>query len=167
MNKTKKLYKYLLPHEKELLNKNLLKDISHPNSSSIWLECNCSEPIEGQTTVYRVMGDLELLYLMENNKLPDSQPYQTIVEGENGRRYVEKYLKGQKKVDSLPTTVVEFIIPIDTLKLLFSMQQKIEDGAISHGLGSKGGGGLNIFNQNLISWKIVTVKRNEKKLNKK
>jgi len=50
---------------------------------------------------------------------------------------------------------------------LFEMQSKNEDGAISHGLGNKGGRGLPLFNANLQSgattFRIVSVKRFEKK----
>ena len=93
------------------------------------------------------MGDLELKHLLSNGVLPDTQPYQTIVEGEAGRRYAEKYLRGAKKpspsrpLGSTPTTVVEFVVPRELVEQLFAMQSKIEDGVLSHGLGDKGGGG--------------------------
>ena len=56
------------------------------------------------------MGDTELLFLLQYNQLPDTQPYQAIIEGERGRVYAEKYLNGKKWVDSCPTTVVEFVV---------------------------------------------------------
>merc|ERR1712125_11129 len=113
------------------------------------------------------MGDIEFEYLLSNNALPDTQPYQTIVRGEEGRVYAEKYLRGHKSVDSSPTTVVEFLAPRDLVRHLFAMQSKNEDGAISHGLGNKGGNGLPLFNASLqsgeTSFRIVSVKRFEKK----
>ena len=109
------------------------------------------------------MGDPECRYLLEHGILPDTQLYQTVVEGATGREYAEKYLRGHKKVDSLPTTVIEFIVPKTIVEELFAMQTKIEDGAISHGLGCKGGKGLPILNQSLSaresSFRIVLVKR--------
>ena len=120
------------------------------------------------TTVYRPMGDKEFAYLSEHGLLPDTQPYQTIVEGESGRIYAEKYLRGKKWVDSHPTTVVEFIVPKVVVSELFRMQQKVEDGCLSHGLGHKGGKGLPLFNACLklkhTSWKIVLVKRKGRKI---
>jgi hypothetical protein len=56
------------------------------------------------------MGDIELFFLLNNNFLPNTQPYHAIVEGETGRKYMEKYLNGIKYVDSKPTTIVEFTI---------------------------------------------------------
>ena len=43
------------------------------------------------------MGDAEIIYLVLNNQLPDTQTYQAIIEGQNGRCYANKYLNGQKK----------------------------------------------------------------------
>jgi len=75
--------------------------------------------------------------------------------------------RGHKSVDSSPTTVVEFCAPGDLIRQLFAMQSKNEDGAISHGLGNKGGRGLPLFNESLqngdTSFRIVFVKRFEKK----
>merc|ERR1712079_237130 len=96
-------------------------------------------------------GDLECGHLLAHGLLPDTQPYQTIVEGEEGRAYAEKYLRGHKSVDSSPTTVVEFVAPRALVARLFAMQSKNEDGAISHGLGDKGGHGLPLFNEGLQS----------------
>ena len=110
------------------------------------------------------MGDIELLYLLENKILPSTQPYQAIVEGENGRTYMEKYLNGKKTVSTLPTTVVEFTVQKSLIDELFKIQHKIEDGAISMGLGNKAGNGLNLFNKCLLdgtsTYRIVKVKRN-------
>ena len=168
----------LLPHEQTLVSSGALENISHNGASSVWLH-SPSTPLEtlkeGETLVYRVMGDIEFHYLFENGVLPSSQPYQTIVEGEEGRKYVEKYLRGKKKVDSSPTTVVEFRVKKKLVEDLFHRQKKIEDGCISHGLGEKGGNGLNDFNEALKEfgsgdgeimekkWRIVTVKRSFKK----
>merc|ERR1712083_1262526 len=122
---------------------------------------------DAYTLVYRPMGDEEFSYLRAHNALPDTQPYQTIVEGEEGRVYAEKYLNGKKAVDSSPTTVVEFLTPMVLIRRLFDMQSKNEDGAISHGLGDKGGRGLPLFNSSLqsgeTSFRIVSVKRFEKR----
>merc|ERR1719199_1950971 len=112
------------------------------------------------------MGDEECRHLLETGTLPNTQPYQTIVEGPDGRVYAEKYLRGHKSVDSSPTTVVEFVAPRSLSDRLFAMQSKNEDGAISHGLGDKGGKGLPLFNASLrsgeSSFRIVLVKRSLK-----
>jgi hypothetical protein len=161
MIKSKKIK--LLHHEQKLLDKNLIENSTHKNSTSVWLSAKSSIPNDFQTTVYRVMGDIELLYLLEHNYLPDTQPYQAIVEGEIGRKYMEKYLHGIKKVDTNPTTIVEFIINKTLKEELFKIQHKVEDGVISMGLGIKAGNGLNLFNNDLINkkstYRIVTVKR--------
>jgi len=85
------------------------------------------------------------------------------VRGEEGRKYAETYLRGHKQVDSAPTTVVEFREPQALVDRLFAMQSKNEDGAISHGLGDKGGKGLPLFNASLQSgeatFRVVLVKR--------
>merc|ERR1719230_1521145 len=113
------------------------------------------------------MGDLEREHLFTHSALPGTQPYQTIVEGDEGRVYAEKYLRGHKSVDSSPTTVVEFAAPRALVDRLFSMQSKNEDGAISHGLGDKGGKGLPLFNESLTksatTFRLVFVKRFMKK----
>lgn len=81
-----KMSKLLLPHERKLIERCELKNVTHLRSSSIWLE---APPLETKdtkntkeislqnnfTNVYRVMGDIELLYLLEHKKLPDTQPY--------------------------------------------------------------------------------------------
>jgi len=157
----------LLPHEQQLADSGDLQDVTHPSASAIWLNAPSSELDDGSTLVYRPMGDLEYAHLAEYRTLPATQPYQTIVAGEEGRVYAEKYLRGHKSVDSSPTTVVEFSSPSELVNELFAKQSKNEDGAISHGLGSKGGRGLPLFNASLESgettYRIVVVKRFEKK----
>jgi hypothetical protein len=127
------------------------------------------------------MGDLEVKCLLDSNQLPASQPYQAIIQGKEGRVYSEKYLKGQKKVDTRPSTVVEFIAPeklikvhivpliegplppfdasdsllnptlFDSIQALFAKQHKAEDGVLSHGLGHKAARTLPEFNKSLSS----------------
>jgi hypothetical protein len=155
MNKKPKL----LDHEKELLSAKLLKDITHTRSTSIWLHGESSTEEENCVNVYRVMGDKELLFLLQNKNLPNTQPYQAIVEGDEGRKYMEKFLSGQKYVATNPTTIVEFIIKKEIFNQLFAIQHKIEDGVLSIGLGNKAGNGLKLFNANIKSFRIVTVKR--------
>lgn len=158
-----KVRRELKQHEKELVRSGLLKDATHEGASSIWLSAESTGDVEGMTRLYRPMGDSEIEFLVSHGVLPPTQPYQTVVEGDVGREYAEKYLTGRKSVDTSPTTVVEFVCPTDLSKRLFSMQSKIEDGAMSHGLGDKGGKGLPIFNESLESgkttWRIVRVKR--------
>ncbi|CAE7767371.1 unnamed protein product [Symbiodinium microadriaticum] len=112
------------------------------------------------------MTDKECSFLREHGTLPDTQPYQTIVEGDEGFQYCKKYFCGKKKVTPPVSTIVEFLCPRALVDQLFAMQWKIEDGARSHGLGNKGGKGLPIFNEALesgaISWRIVFVKRPRK-----
>ena len=88
--------KRLLPHELALYNSGELQNITHHGSSSIWLEAPSSSTQDGQTNVYRPMGDTEVTHLVEHGELPDTQPYQAIIEGENGRIYANKYLTGGK-----------------------------------------------------------------------
>lgn len=154
----------LLPHEQELVEQGELADVTHDGSSAIWLSAESAElRDESLALVYRPMGDAECAHLLAHGVLPDSQPYQTIVEGAGGRVYAEKYLRGHKSVDSSPTTVVEFAAPKALVAHLFATQSKNEDGAISHGLGAKGGRGLPLFNASLqrgeITFRIVSVKR--------
>merc|ERR1712242_586727 len=126
----------LLAHELELVESAQLADITHTGATAIWLSADSTRTEDPEmTAVYRPMGDPECTHLRINGTLPDSQPYQTIVEGEEGRVYAEKYLRGHKNVDSSPTTVVEFVVPRALVARLFAMQSKNEDGAISHGLG--------------------------------
>mmetsp|Transcript_20803 Transcript_20803/g.48853 ORF Transcript_20803/g.48853 Transcript_20803/m.48853 type:complete len:113 (-) Transcript_20803:366-704(-) len=110
------------------------------------------------------MGDTELRYLLENGRLPDTQPYQTIAEGPAGRAYCEGYLRGLRRPSgNVVTTVVEFAAPRGLVEALFAMQRKIEDGCFSHGLGDRGGRGLPLFNAEMdagnVSYRIVLVKR--------
>ena len=153
----------LLPHESKLLADGELVDITHNGSTSKWLHAPSSRGDESKSLVYRPMGDGELFHLLQYNELPGTQPYQAIIEGGSGRTYAEKYLKGHKKVDTMPTTVVEFLTPKTLVDRLFAMQHKVEDGAISMGLGNKAGGGLPLFNERLASgdttFRIVLVKR--------
>ncbi|AYV77817.1 MAG: hypothetical protein Edafosvirus1_148 [Edafosvirus sp.] len=157
------IIKTLLPHERELLKSGEIKNITHKGATSAWLDAPSSPDIPDYTHVYRVMGDIELLYLIKNNKLPDTQAYQSIQEGPRGREYSEKYLNGRKWVSTNPTTVIEFTCPSSLITELFNLQHKIEDGTMSMGLGDKAGGGLGQFNESLIKgdtkWRIVKVKR--------
>ncbi|KAL6065520.1 Peptidylprolyl isomerase [Balamuthia mandrillaris] len=161
-----KAIKQLLPHERDLLESGHLRNVTHRGASSIWLEAPSSPmpPKPGHTLVYRPMGDAEVLHLVQHNRLPDTQPYQAIIEGPVGREYAEKYLAGRKWVDTSPSTVVEFDPPESLVKTLFERQHKAEDGAISMGLGDKAGGGLPLFNESMdkgeTTWRIVKVKRN-------
>jgi hypothetical protein len=126
--------KLLKPHEKKLLKSNEIFNVTHKKSTSVILERLITLELDEEfTTVYRPMGDKELFYLLENNILPDTQPYQTIVEGPIGREYCDKYLTGKKYVDSLPTTIVEFIVKKKLIEKLFKIQSKIEDGCLSIG----------------------------------
>jgi hypothetical protein len=163
--------KSLLPHEFDLLNRGELQNCTHIGASSIWLEAPSSVPGPGQTVVYRPMGDVELGFLLKTGQLPNTQPYQAIIEGSEGREYASKYLTGQKWTDTNPTTVVEFLAPTELIETLKKMQVKVEDGALSMGLGSKAGGGLPLFNESLQSrattYRIVKVKRNKKAKEKK
>eukprot|EP01097_Dermamoeba_algensis_P011062 TRINITY_DN8426_c0_g1_i1.p1 TRINITY_DN8426_c0_g1~~TRINITY_DN8426_c0_g1_i1.p1 ORF type:complete len:187 (-),score=28.64 TRINITY_DN8426_c0_g1_i1:93-653(-) len=185
MHKNKKCK--LADHEQKLLQSGELKNVSHLRSTSIWLEAcstdilelnrtrgnsscqeNDSEKLDIQvfdrmSVVYRPMGDQEIQHLVKHNQLPDTQPYQAIIEGALGREYAEKYLTGKKWVDTSPTTVVEFIVPETLVQKLFKLQHKAEDGVLSHGLGFKAGKTLELFNESLASsettWRIVKVKR--------
>jgi hypothetical protein len=161
----------LLPYEKEFVTRGIMQNVTHPGSSSVWLVAESKACISaGHTLVYRPMADRELSYLMETGNLPATQPYQAIIEGENGRTYAEKYLKGHKKVDTISgeggaggAHVVEFCAPRSMIEGLFEIQSKVEDGAMSSGLGDKAGKGLPVFNASLASrettWRIVTTKR--------
>ena len=112
----------LMAHERDLLERGLLRNIAHANATSVWLEADSTVPGDGQTTCYRPMGDAEVLFLVQNGQLPGTQPYQAIIEGENGRAYAEKYLNGQKRVDTLPSSVVEFVCPKSLIEQLFALQ---------------------------------------------
>ena len=156
----------LLPHERALLARGALHDVTHARASSIWLHARSTSAVDDTsavTTVYRPMGDGEACHLVAHGMLPATQPYQAIIEGERGRGYAEKYLVGHKKVDTDPTTVVEFVVPRSLIAALFARQHKVEDGAMSMGLGAKAGDGLGEFNAALergeATWRIVTIKR--------
>lgn len=148
----------LLDHEKQLLVENKLQNISH-SSNSLVLRTKSSIPENNCVNVYRVMGDIEVLFLTNNKILPNTQPYQAIVEGENGRIYMEKYLFGLKYVDTVPTIVVEFTIEKELYNIMFKIQHKPEDCVMSIGLGNKAGKCLEMFNNGIKKFNIVTVKR--------
>ncbi|KAL0488736.1 hypothetical protein AKO1_015829, partial [Acrasis kona] len=157
--------KRLLPHERRLYEEGELFNITHHGSSSIWLESPSSVVPPGKLSVFRPMGDKEVLFLIENNQLPSTQPYQAIIQGEPGREYSTKYLTGAKWTDTHPTTVVEFVCPDELIYTLEKMQTKIEDGVMSMGLGDKAGKGLPLFNDSLknqsTTWRIVKIKRSK------
>ena len=163
LKKTKK--PKLLPHKAALLASGKLSDVTHANASALWLKAPSMIRLkEKRALVYRHMGDDECAYLLAHRKLPDTQPYQTIVEGPIGRAYCEGYLRGLRKPSgNIVTTVVEFETKKSLIDTLFSMQKKIEDGCFSHRLGEKGGKGLPLFNESLASgettYRIVCVKR--------
>ena len=162
----------LRPHEKGMLARGELVDLTHRNASSFHLRAESGVPGEGRALLYRHMGDREAEFLMREGVLPDTQPYQTVTRGENGRAYCEKYLFGRKKVNTAPTTVFEFDVPAALADRLWEMQHKPEDGCLSHGLGDKGGRGLPLFNECLAReaaeaggarrFRVVTVKRARK-----
>jgi len=160
-----KIYKSLLMHERSLLDNGDLVNITHNKSTSGWLvgQLTPVSPCDLTTTVYRPMGDIELMYLLEHKTLPTTQPYQAIIEGATGFKYSGKYLNGAKKVDTSPTTIVEFVVPKDFLAHMLSIQSKVEDGAISVGLGGKAGNCIGMFNElmsnGVIQFRIVKVKR--------
>lgn len=159
--------KRLLPHERVLYESGELKNITHEGSSSIWLEAPSSSQKPGHTLVYRPMGDVEVTYLVEHGELPATQSYQAIIEGENGRSYSNKYLAGAKWVSTHPTTVVEFSAPTELIETLKKRQLKVEDGALSMGLGHKAGKGLPLFNESMrkgeTTYRIVKIKRSKEK----
>jgi hypothetical protein len=159
----KKYSKLLTDYERILVSNGSLENQTHKGASAIWLKTVLSTPENDKTTVYRPMGDSETRYLVENGILPDTQPYQAIIEGENGYEYAFKYLSGKKHTDTHPSTIVEFIAPVDLIRKLEKKQSKVEDGAISMGLGFAGGKGLPLFNESMkngeTTFRIVAVKR--------
>lgn len=159
--------KRLLPDELTLYHSGDLQNITHHGSSSVWLESSSSVPRPGHTNVYRPMGDIEVRYLLEYGELPDTQPYQAIIEGDSGRVYANKYLTGGKWTNTDSTTIVEFCAPNELIDTLKEKQMKIEDGALSMGLGSKAGRGLPLFNQSMrtgeTTFRIVKIKRSKDK----
>ena len=110
--KTKSKKPKLLPHEAALLASGKLSNVTHANASAVWLRAPSTilqEGTEERTLVYRHMGDDECMHLLAHGRLPDTQPYQTIVEGSIGRAYCEGYLRGLRKPSgNIVTTVVEF-----------------------------------------------------------
>lgn len=72
-----------------------------------------------------------------------------------------------KKVNTCQTIIVEFTIPEKLYVKLKSIQCKVEDGAISVGLGNKAGNGIIEFNECIknkeIYYRVVKVKRRLKK----
>eukprot|EP01133_Synstelium_polycarpum_P004008 gene4008-4641_t len=120
-------------------------------------------PPLGYTNVYRPMGDIEARYLVEHGHLPSTQPYQAIIEGVAGRAYANKYLTGKKWTDTSPSTIAEFTCPQVLIESIGKIQTKIEDGALSMGLGDKAGNTLPLFNDSLIkgesTYRIVKIKR--------
>eukprot|EP01132_Coremiostelium_polycephalum_P009176 gene9176-11248_t len=155
--------KYLQAFDKTLLESGEIHNITHSGSSSVWLEASSSVPPPGKINVYRPMGDLELNYLIANGHLPDTQPYQAIIEGPNGRNYANKYLTGKKWTNTHPNAIVEFTSPLELIEKLRSIYTKVEDGALSIGLGNKSGNSLHFFNDSMKSgettFRIVKLKR--------
>ena len=161
--KKKKHKVRLLPHEAALLQQGLLQNITHTNASSTWLVAACAESTPGRILCYRHMGDGECAFLLQYNQLPETQPYQTLTRGVQGRAYCEKYFRSNKFVDTSPTTIVEFDCEEAMVERFYSIQSKIEDGTISHGLGCKAGNTIAAFNKYLadgrVQWRIILVKR--------
>ena len=170
--KTKRIK--LLPHEEELLQAGVLVDITHAGATARWLHAesgnaatlaveDSNEDRDLVLLCYRHMGDREFACLQQSNQLPDTQPYQTLTRGQEGREYCEKYLRTNKYVNTVPTTVVEFACERALIERFWAIQCKIEDGTISHGLGNKAGNTLSEFNRALaehrVQWRIVLVKR--------
>lgn len=158
--------KELWPHEQALVASGELVDVTHAGSKSHVFEAKRASPApdSGRCCVYRHMGDVELQYVIDhNNQLPATQPYQTIVRGEEGFQYCKKYFGGGKRVDTDPTTILEFNCPTSLIDDLFSKFSKAEDGCMSHGLGDKAGKTLHLFNQGVsdgsITVRPVFVKR--------
>lgn len=133
------------------------------SAPTLGIEAPQREPV----LLYRPMGDAELLALLRDGTLPATQPYQAVMEGAGGRAYAEKYLNGRKWVDTHPTSVVEFCVPASLHDELYALQHKVEDGAVSMGLGSKAGGGLPLLNAALTSgaatFRLVKVKRSRER----
>jgi hypothetical protein len=97
------------------------------------------------TTVYRAMGDAEEQYLFQCVQLPSTHP-SAINEGLLVRAHVEKFLRGQRKVATWSTTVVELCVPKSLLDTVMSMQHKVEDATSSMVLENKVDGGISILN---------------------
>jgi hypothetical protein len=165
----KKVPRELLAHEAELVERGVLRDVTHAGARSHFFEAaaGCSrkedDAREGTTLVYRHMGDRELFVLLERCQLPSTQPYQTLVRGDQGLAYCRKYLTGKKRVDTGVTTIVEFAAPTALVDSLFATFHKAEDGCISTGLGDKAGNTLPLFNAGLADGSVtfcpIVVKR--------
>jgi hypothetical protein len=106
-------------------------------------DASASTPL---VAVYRPMADTEFAFLLQHGTLPATQPYHAIMPALAGREYSEKYLNGKKRVDTGPSSVVEFLVPEPLLSALMRRQHKAEDGCMSHGLGSKAGRTVEVFN---------------------
>lgn len=83
------------------------------------------------------MGDTELKFLVEHNELPDTQPYQTLVEGSNGLDYCMKYFMGKKYVDIEVVTIIEFKCVKQLTESLFRTFHKAEEGCLSTVYGTR------------------------------
>lgn len=160
---TKRAPRELLSHERQLYLCGALREVTHENSLYLWFQSDLGECDSQRTLVYRHMGDVELTHLVQHGTLPDTQPYQTIVQGKSGYEYCTKYLYGTKRVDTNVTTVIEFCAINSLIDEIFAKFHKPEDGCLSTGLGDKAGNTLMLFNQALadssISWRPVLVKR--------
>ena len=83
-----KALKRLLEHERALLESNQLINVTHLNATSVIFLAPCAiVDLSKHALVYRPMGDTEVQFLIANGQLPDTQPYQAIIEGHNGRLY--------------------------------------------------------------------------------
>lgn len=105
---TLKAPRELAPHEKALFEQGFLCECTHgkatarcfsaPLGSSVRSRNSArDEKLEEKqfiepTLLYRHMGDAELSILLRYDRLPDTQPYQTVVEGHGGYLYCRKYL---------------------------------------------------------------------------
>ncbi len=158
----------LLPHEAELVETGVLRCVTHVGARCHVFEAEpgCSRRAasaeqaralaeKDTTLVYRHMADKELAVLLERHQLPATQPYQTIVRGDEGLRYCRKYITGKKRVDTDITTIVEFCAPSKLVEQLFAVFHKAEDGCVSTGLGDKAGKTLPLFNAALADGSIV------------
>lgn len=147
--------KELWPHEKEMVKQGLLKNITHEGSRHVIYEGTPAVTQDWEAVVYRHMGDSELRFLLDENQLPDTQPYQTIVRGSEGLNYCKKYFGGGKQVDTEVTVIIEFVSEKTLIETLFQKFSKAEDGCMSHGLGSKAGKTLNLFNESIRTGKTT------------
>ena len=155
----------LLPHEAELVRQGVLRNVMHSNSSA-WIFERPPTVDDQKCVCFRHMGDIELSFLLRTGQLPDTQPYQTLVRGEEGLAYCKKYFQGKKRVDTNVVTIVEFVCPVALVDGLFATFHKAEDGCLSTGLGSKAGKTLSLFNAALqdgrVTFSPVFVKRKKR-----